>query len=279
MFFSCLFFIFRGDTKLLWLDIPLFLPLGRETTRFLDGAVKLPRVKFKIQGKENKMPGFNDTGDTNQAAAGQETTVPVEVVEKLRDELRQSKEESGLLKDQVELYKANMTTTSPVTEPSPDIKDDDVITFAEAKKLIADASRNIAGSLQQLEIGQANIDFNEVITKYLPALLKENPALTGAIRSSSNPALLAYNLAKGSTAHQTDVAKNKLTGNEAKIKDLEAKVAKGDTEAQKLLDKIQKPGSASQVGGAGGGVSSSEFYANMSDQDFEARIAEVQARS
>ena len=224
------------------------------------------------------MPGFDTSGDGGQAAAGGETTVPVEVVEKLREELKQVKDEGELLKEQVELYKANMDIKPKEEKPDTDIKDDDVITYAEAKKLIADASKGIAGTLQQLEFAQTNTDFNEVITKYLPDLLKKEPALTDAIKTSSNPALLAYKLAKSSSAYQKDAAAGQLGGEEQKAEELRAKAAKGDTDAQKLLEKMGKPGSASQAGGAGGGVSSGEFYNNMSDEDFEARIAEIQAR-
>ena len=90
-------------------------------------------------------------------------------------------------------------------------------------------------------------DYYEVINANLALAVKDKPHLSEAIENSSNKALLAYEIAKTAQTISSPQASNK---------------------AKKIVENAKKPGSLSQVGG-NSGISSADYYANMSDEEFD----------
>ena len=202
--------------------------------------------------------------------------VPLSALEGVREELKQTKESAAMLKGQVELYRANGATTQHQdTEPEllEGLEDNDVVTAADVRKIMANQDAKFSAVARQLRTGIGAPDYETVIEKYLPIVLGENPELADAIKTSSNPVALALTLAKSSDKYRKDKQ-------EADLKDAGNQKQEGlKSEGDQILDNIQnKPGAASTGIGAGGGVSAVDKILKMSDDELEAKIAEIEAR-
>ena len=213
------------------------------------------------------MPPKEGTGETGQAAVGQDDKmVPLTALEGVRAELKESKEATQQLKGQVELYKANAAHT-PVQEVTDDLdglKEDDVVTVADVKRIMGTQTARFEAVANQLRAGQGAPDYEQTIEKYLPAVLAENPALAAAIKTSNNPVALALQLSKSSDAYRRDQQEKDLGGTK------ESTIV---SEGQQILDNQNKPGAASAGAGAGGGVSNLDKMLAMTDEELEAKIA------
>lgn len=217
-------------------------------------------------------------GDVVDPAAGdQDKTVPLSALEGVRTELKQAKEEGKVLQSQVELYKANAALTPDQSgqrqnDPLEGLEDGDVVTVADVKRIMGDQEVRYSAIANQLKAGQGTADYEQVIEKYLPSVISVNPALAGAIKTSDNPVALALQLAKSSDAYRKDQVETDLA------KDKGAKVDKDGkpiSEADQILANQEKPGSASAGAGAGGGISAVDKVLAMTDDELEAKIAEI----
>ena len=119
-----------------------------------------------------------------------------------------------------------------------ELADDDVLTVSDAKKLTSNIARQAAQEI--IKDHQKKTDFDRVpnqfadyqdVIKYVDEIVKENPALEGAILNSVNPRLTAYHLVKSSYIYRRDKSKNEVS-----------------QDAQKVLDNAQKPMSSQSVG-------------------------------
>jgi len=95
-------------------------------------------------------------------------------------------------------------------------------------------------------------DYDNVVQNTLKKA-ETNPALAQAIASSSDPHLLAYELGR-----------EQAQGN-----------AKKAAEAQRMVENAQKPGSVSNAPTGGSSLSAVDYIKNLSDSEFEAKIAAV----
>lgn len=231
------------------------------------------------------------TGDNGHAADGTNgntQTVPISVVEGLREEMKGLKDTVSLQSDQIALYKANQ----PVKQGSgggndtadkgggsafEGLDNDSVITVSDLKKVMAGQDAKIQGLVSLVDVKVEHPDFTQTVNKYIPILIKERPDLAVAVRHSSNPGLLAYEICKTLPQYQKDLSEGKLKAL------IDASVGKKEDElspeAKQLLESAAKIKSPSTGGGGGGGSNTAQMYANMSEADLEARIEAVKNKA
>jgi hypothetical protein len=179
----------------------------------------------------------------------QEQLVPVAALQAERRERQQLQENLKVMQDHLALLQANQPK-QPQADEFSGKTDEDVITVGEAKKFINQFSQQQKLAVEELKMAQSYPDYNDVVRKYLPDVLKTDPDLKEMIMSAPNPYKAAYHLAKRSDTYLQDHrAQNR------------------SPQAQQAVQNLQKPGNLSSIGGATSGVTG-EAYKTMSDKDF-----------
>lgn len=95
----------------------------------------------------------------------------------------------------------------PQADTNPSFKDDDLLTFGEYQKLQASFEREKAelkSKLDEMEMRYRHSDYNEVIQKYLPDVLQDDPDLAYAIKDNPRMQKLAYKLAQSSPKYHQE---------------------------------------------------------------------------
>ncbi len=180
--------------------------------------------------------------------ASQEQMVPVTALQAERRERQQLQENLKIMQDHIALMSANKPTKQQ--DEFENLNDQDVLTVGEAKKFMSNFSRQQQMAVEELKISQQHPDYNEVVRKYLPHVLKDDPDLKDVIMNAPNPYKAAYYLAKRSDTYLQE-QRNTIRS----------------PEAQKAAANMQRPGNLSSVGQA---VPSSQSsgWKQMSDKDF-----------
>ena len=187
--------------------------------------------------------GEQDAQDTQDTQDIQ--TVPVDVVQQLRDELNDLKQENELYKQQ--LYQANPQTQQ--TMPQQDVDDDDdIITKGELKKLIAQQTQQQQALMAEMQAKSRHSDYEEVIKNNLPNVLKDNPMLL------QDPYETAYAIAKA----------------------LSEKTESGRQKAEKIIQNATQPKSAETMGSAAA-VSDTDRILTMSDEEFADYVNKIKS--
>lgn len=219
---------------------------------------------------------------------GEGETVPVNVVQSIREELQQVKGQLAFTQDQLNLYRANVGRgQGEAEEPKPKepdyfdgMEDDEVVTVADVKKLMTHRSEADRLAMTQFQVMFQYPDYREVVQNHLMnALQHADPALIAAIRDEKNPHrhAVAYFLAKTDPEYQKKLAESKLPGGETPPGEtLPAGEVKPD-EGQTIVDNLTKPGTAGP-GGASGGLGMADYYANASRDDILKRMEEIKRR-
>lgn len=146
------------------------------------------------------------------------------------------------------------------------ISDDELLTGAHFKSSMQNGLSMMERRLQQAEerlkqetFKARHADYNEVVGLTLKEA-ESNPALAQAIKSSSDPYLLAYTMGK----RQQDLLAER---------NRQAKVA----EAERVIENSKKPGSVNSVHSGSAPLSKADRMLSMSDRDFEEYIARVKS--
>lgn len=185
-----------------------------------------------------------------EVAVTQEAQVQEETVHSERN-LRED-ERDRLLRDHIELLKAQQAPKPRQKEPEVNFEsDDDIFTVGQAKKAFKELQR----ANEELRVAAKHKDYEEVITKYLPEAIKENPAIRSWLERDDAPYEKAYFLAKKSDAY---------------LRDRVAKTRSDD--AKKLAKNTSSTGSLSSVG-SNSSARGTVDYKNMSDDDFDQLVA------
>lgn len=180
----------------------------------------------------------------------QEQTVPLSALQAERRERQQLQENVRVLQDHLSLLQANQIQQAKPKDEFSGLADNDVLTVGEAKKFIEGFQRQQKMAVEELKIAQTHPDYNEVVRKYLPDVLKNEPELKDVIMNAPNPYKAAYFIAKRSDGFLHD-----------------QRLTQRSPEVQKAVQNLQKPGNLSSVGqGVSGSAASS--YKSMSDKDF-----------
>ena len=147
------------------------------------------------QMQEAAAPPVEQTNESYQ-----EQSVPLSALQSERAQRQQLAEELQTMKDNLALLERNQYQASQPREE--DIADDDIPTWGELKKYQSQKEREYQQTIQELKLAQKHPDYSEVVTKYLPNVLKQNPELRQTLEATHDYNL-AYYLAKNSEAYQT----------------------------------------------------------------------------
>lgn len=193
-------------------------------------------------------PDLSNSQPVQQAE--QDNMVPVAALQAERRERQQLQESLKMMQDHMALLQANQAQAQKKQDDFSGLSDNDVLTVGEAKKFISDFARKQEMQVEELKIAQTHPDYNEVVRKYLPEVLKNDPELKDVIMSAPNPYKAAYHLAKRSDSYLTD-----------------QRATQRSPEAKQAVANMQRPGNLSSLGAAPV-ASSAGNYKQMSDTDF-----------
>lgn len=205
-------------------------------------------------GEEQVEAAAQSTNDENYSQAetqqAEEEKVPLSALQAERKQRQELQQNMKMLQEHLEVLRANRPQETPKEDQFSNLQDDDVLTVGEAKKFLGSLEKNYQMSIEELKMQQRNPDYSEIVSKYLPEVIAENPDLRDEIQRAKNPYKLAYYLAKKSDKYQTD--NTKKTKNET---------------AERILKNSSRPGSLASVGQSST-KSTSKGWKQMTDQEF-----------
>lgn len=205
---------------------------------------------LEYSGEEQVQDAVEQT-QASEAFQQPARTVPLDALESERAKRQRLEEENRLMKENYELLKASQQNNIPKQENDLDgLDDDDILTVSQFKKLSAKMSNQFKTSLDELQMSQRNPDYQEVVTKYLPEVIKSNPSLRETLQKTQDYEL-AYYLAKNSEGYRN--ANN---------------TQKRNSDAERIIKNSEASGGLSSVG-ASTPVSQARRYRDMSDQEFQ----------
>lgn len=209
------------------------------------------------------------SGDETEAAApldsaveesqgGEEQTyeknVPLDALQAERQHRQKLEEEIRLMKDHLSLLRSNESGEKQKPKDEfDDVSDDDLVTVKDLKRVLNQKEQQFQMSLEEMRISQKHPDYVEVVTKYLPDVLKNNPSLQKSL-SQTQDYELAYYLAKNSDAYKS-----------------QHKKAKRNADAEKMVENASKSGSLSSVGSTSP-INQARRWKDMSDAEFKAAV-------
>ncbi len=167
-----------------------------------------------------------------------------QVVEKSDDEATSQQAVAADIKNEIKLMRDHFDLMSKKLNQKP-VAEDEYRDPVESLQQELSAQRI---ALEEARVMAKYNDYQDVITKYLPQALKENPSLARELSPTSFET--AYQVAKSSKAYLKDKAFSPKT-----------------PEAKKIVDNTEKIGSVSGIGTATAGSSEPNFL-NMSDEEF-----------
>ena len=193
--------------------------------------------------------------ENQPAQEPQERQVPLSALEAERSKRQQMEDENRLYREHIALMQANQRPAeAPASDEAAGIEDSDVMTYGEFKKHASKITGQIQMTIEELRAAQAHPDYSEVISNYLPELLKTNPKLRDTLQKTQDHEL-AYYLAKTSDAYRN--ATKKTTRNE---------------DADRIIKNSQTAGSLSSLG-ASTPVSQAKRYRDMGEEEFRQLVS------
>lgn len=183
----------------------------------------------------------------------EEQNVPLSALKSERAQRQQMQEELQVMKDNLRLMQSQQQSQTPKKDEWDGLSDDDVMTVGEYKKFIEKERNQMKVALTEVQMTQKYPDYREVVTKYLPDVIKSNPRLRDTLEQTQDYEL-AYYLARNSDTYKE-----------------QNKKAKKNADAQRLVKNASKPGNLSSMG-QNTPVSAVKSYKNMSDSDFMKQV-------
>lgn len=210
-----------------------------------------------VSGDQNLEAAVSTSIETNQVQpepvesndAQQEQNVPLSALQSERAKRQQVEDDLRMMKDHLALSQVNQSQPAPKKDDFEGLEDGDVMTVGEFKKLSSGMANKFQMTIEELKMAQKNPDYQEVITRYLPDVLKQNPGLKGTLQKTQDYEL-AYYLAKNSDTYRK-----------------EKKVSKKSADAQRIVENSQRAGNLSSMGSTSP-ISQAKRYKDMSDSDF-----------
>jgi hypothetical protein len=176
--------------------------------------------------------------------APQEQNVPLQALQAERAQRQQVQDELRVIREQMSLMNAN-------NQPKQEDDSDDILTKGELKQYMGSLHSQYESRFGEMEMARKHPDYEEVVTKYLPEVIKSNPRLRQTLEQTQDYEL-AYTLAKNSDAYREGSNKKKK-----------------NADAERIMKNSQSPGSLSSVGSSSP-ISEAKRYKDMSDSDFQA---------
>lgn len=192
--------------------------------------------------------------ETQESA--QDRQVPLSALEAERAKRHQMEEENKLIKEHMTLLQSQRSQPAQQEKSEWDGMDDgDVMTLGEFKKMSSKMASKFEGTLAEMKMQQKHPDYEEVITKYLPEVLKQNPGLRNSLEKSQDYEL-AYYLAKNCDSYRKETHK-----------------VKRSEDADRIIKNSAQSGTLSSMG-ASTPVKQAKRYKDMSDAEFRAVMHE-----
>jgi len=209
-----------------------------------------------------------ESGDLQQEAAApteamqeqvesqeqQQDFVPVSALQAERRERQQMADKLRMLEDHFALMQQQTQASPQKQEDDFGLTDEDVLTVGEFKKALQKERNSYQTELAELKVQRKYPDYEEVVTKHLPEVLKDNPSLRTTLQNDPNRYELAYFLAKRSTGYTES-----------------NKQAKKSQDAERAVQNAQRAGSLSAVGSSTA-ATPQVSYKSMSDEEFRAQV-------
>ncbi len=195
--------------------------------------------------------------ETQSGQSGQEQQVPLAALQAERAQRQRMEDELKLIKDHLSLLQASQPQNAPSAQKDElaGLSDSDVLTVGDFKKLASSFNQNVQMSIGELKMMQKYPDYHDVITKYLPDVLKTNPSLQSTLQKTQDYEL-AYYLAKNSDTYRVE---NKKTVRNA--------------DAERIVANANQAGSLSSLGASSPALQAAKRYKDMSDDDFRLEMA------
>ncbi len=176
----------------------------------------------------------------------------------LRDEVSKMKEEREYWKGQADAFARAPVQQQPTQQDAYAALDwDDSSDVKRAFETVRQENNKLReefrDALSAVQTKANRQDWNQMVTQHVPTLTNQNPIFAEMIQNASNPYEAAYLLAElnSRTQPQAQQAFNN----------------QGSSNAQRAIHNASKPQSLATVGGHGQ-LSSADYYASMSDEDF-----------
>jgi len=180
-----------------------------------------------------------------------EKNIPLAALQSEREKRQQLEDELKVIKDHLSLMQSNQIHNQPKQKDDFEgLEDGDVMTVGEFKKLSSKITNQFKMSMDELKMTQKHPDYQEIVTKYLPEVLKNNPGLKNTLQATQDYEL-AYYLAKNSDNYRGETKKSKKSA-----------------DAQRIVENSQKSGSLSSMGSTSP-ISQAKRYKDMSDTEFK----------
>lgn len=197
-----------------------------------------------------------ETGETTSAAETPEQTVPLNVVQSMREEQQRLKDQLKIMTDQYDVMRMALSSKKEESQPKAPQKDpQDLVTWGEAEHYLSEQQAALRLEMQEVKMLQANPDYTEVVTKFLPQAIKEDPELAAEIeimmKTNKNAAAYAYKRAKQSKAFQEQ---------EHKVKHNE--------QAKKIVENSERVGNLSQISPGASVNTQKGNYWSLSNEEF-----------
>jgi len=222
------------------------------------------------------------TGVTAPAAGGQSeapseapatnVTVPLHVVQTVRQELASEKAARADVEQRLQLFMMQgqqqppQQQAPPPEDPLAGMQDDELINVKDLRKLVSNMRPGITPEIQttiaKLEAKVQDPNYEATIRTYLPDMITAQPTLRDMIARAPNPLHAALTVAKMSPKYQ-EAQKQPNAPRADILNDL-----------QRIIENATKPMSPGSMGG-GGAVAGHDRFRTMSDQDFEAEVQRV----
>lgn len=188
----------------------------------------------------------------DQAVQEDPRTVPLDALEDERGKRQKLEEELRVIKDHVTLMQTQQAKPAPKDEFD-GLSDDDVLTVGDFKKALSKKESEYKMNIEEIKMMQRHADYQEVVTKYLPEVLKQNPEIARTLQQTQDYSL-AYYLAKNSDSYKSTHKK-----------------ARKSQEAERIMANTQRSGSLASVGSTSP-INQAKRYKEMSDKDFRAEV-------
>ena len=214
--------------------------------------------EYNVSGDQNLDAADPASVETNQdqpeqvieESTQQEQNVPLSALQSERAKRQSMEDELRMIKDHLALNQVQQS--QPQQKQKDDFEgmdDGDVMTVGEFKKLTSGLTNKFRMTIEEMKMSQKNPDYQDVITRYLPEVLKNNPDLKNTLQKTQDYAL-AYYLAKNSDTYRTENKKSKKSA-----------------DAQRIVENSSRTSSLSSMGSPSP-ISQAKRYKDMSESEF-----------
>lgn len=181
-----------------------------------------------------------------------DTQVPLAALQSERAHRQQLQDELKVMKDHLSLVQAQQGRQAQQPPPKDELAhlaDDDVMTVGEYKKMTGKVAQEFKATLAEMQMQQVYPDYQEVVTKYLPEVLTQNPEFRTTLANTQD-VKLAYYLAKNSDGYRRD-----------------NKQSKKSADAERIVKNAQAAGNLSAMGQVSP-INQAKRFKDMSDDEF-----------